>query len=124
MDYIFGQIDNIDTLKTVGEHHTDLTGRNTIRREYPDRVIEDVFTVVDHYASKDADGKCYDWYHITEHYRDTDRFMPQKPAIDDAVTGIEDAMIENDIATNERITDIEDAILELDEAINGGADNG
>jgi hypothetical protein len=50
--------------------------------------------------------------------------MPQKPAIDDAVTGIEDAMIENDIATNERITDIEDAILELDEAINGGTDNG
>lgn len=124
MNYIFGQINDTDILKTVGEHHTDLTGRQTIRREYPDRVIEDVFTVVDHYASKEANGQCYDWYHITEHYRDTDRFMPQKLAIDDAVTGIEDAMIENDIATNERITDIEDAILELDEAINGGADNG
>lgn len=124
MNYIFGQINDTDILKTVGEHHTDLTGRHTIRREYPDRVIEDVFTVVDHYASKEDNGQCYDWYHITEHYRDTDRFMPQKPALDETVTGIEDAMIENDIATNDRITDIEDAILELDEAINGGNDNG
>lgn len=121
MQYIFGQINDVDILKTVGEHHTDLTGRQTIRREYPDRVIEDVFTVVDHYASKQgADGMCYDWYHLADHYRDTDRFMPQKPAIDETVTGIEDAMIENDIAVNDRLTDIEDAILELDEAISGG----
>ena len=37
---------------------------------------------------------------------------------------IEDAVIENDVATNERITQIEDAIIELDEQINGGNDNG
>ena len=37
---------------------------------------------------------------------------------------IEDAVIENDVATNERITQIEDAIIELDEQINGGTDNG
>lgn len=42
----------------------------------------------------------------------------------DDIISVEDAVIENDIATNERITEIEDAILELDEAINGGADNG
>lgn len=35
---------------------------------------------------------------------------------------IEDAVIENDVATNERITQIEDAIIELDEQINGGAE--
>lgn len=37
---------------------------------------------------------------------------------------IEDAVIENDVATNEHITQIEDAIIELDEQINGGTDNG
>ena len=37
---------------------------------------------------------------------------------------IEDAVIENDVATNERITQIEDALIELDEQINGGNENG
>jgi hypothetical protein len=37
---------------------------------------------------------------------------------------IEDAVIENDVATNEHITQIEDAIIELDEQINGGNENG
>ena len=48
----------------------------------------------------------------------------QNETIEQNKIDIEDAVIENDVATNERITDIEDAILELDEAINGGADNG
>lgn len=37
---------------------------------------------------------------------------------------IEDAVIENDVTTNERITQIEDAIIEIDEQINGGNENG
>ena len=37
---------------------------------------------------------------------------------------IEDAVIENDVATNERITQIEDALIELDEQVNGGNENG
>lgn len=38
---------------------------------------------------------------------------------------IEDAVIENDVATNERITQIEDALIEIDEQINnGGSENG
>jgi hypothetical protein len=48
----------------------------------------------------------------------------QNETIEQNKIDIEDAVIENEVATNERITDIEDAILELDEAINGGADNG
>ena len=37
---------------------------------------------------------------------------------------IEDAVIENDVATDERITQIEDALIEIDEQINGGNENG
>lgn len=37
---------------------------------------------------------------------------------------IEDAVIENDVTTNERITEIEDALIELDEQVTGGNENG
>lgn len=48
----------------------------------------------------------------------------ENETIEQNKTEIEDAVIENDVATNERITEIEDALIELDEQINGGADNG
>lgn len=48
----------------------------------------------------------------------------ENETIEQNKTDIEDAVIENDVATNERITEIEDALIELDEQINGGADNG
>lgn len=70
MDYIFGQ----NTVKTVGDSHSDLNGFCSIEREYPDQNITDNFTVVKKIKSdEDAEGKCYDWYEIAEHYRYTDR---------------------------------------------------
>lgn len=70
MDYIFGQ----NTVKTVGDSHSDLQGFCSIMREYPDQNITDNFTVVKKIKSdEDAEGKCYDWYEIAEHYRYTDR---------------------------------------------------
>ena len=44
----------------------------------------------------------------------------ENETIEQNKTDIEDAVIENDVTTNERITEIEDALIELDEAINGG----
>lgn len=90
MEYIFGSIRKnnriIENLKTVGDRHTSLKGRITIKREYPDMTIVDTFTVLDHYKeAEDADGKCYDFYTIEAHYRDTDRFMPQKEDIESKI---------------------------------------
>lgn len=48
----------------------------------------------------------------------------ENETIEQNKTDIEDAVIENDVATNERITQIEDALIELDEQINGGVTNG
>lgn len=70
MDYIFGQ----NTVKTVGDSHSDLQGFCSIMREYPDQNITDNFTVVEKVKSdEDSEGKCYDWYTIAEHYRYVDR---------------------------------------------------
>lgn len=90
MEYIFGSIRKnnrvIETVKTVGDKHTDLKGRLTVKREYPDMTIVDTFTVIDHYnTSEDSEGNCYDFYTIEAHYRDTDRFMPQKEDIESKI---------------------------------------
>lgn len=82
MEYIFGTTVRggveIEILKTVGDEHTELSGRVTTTRKYTDRIIEDTFTVAEKYRSKDgADGKKYDWYFIKDHSRDTDWYTPK-----------------------------------------------
>ena len=77
MEYVFGTVQRgckeLECLKTIGDEHSALHGRVVIRREYPDRVIEDAFSIVEHYSSaEDVDGRCYDWYVIDNHSRDTD----------------------------------------------------
>lgn len=91
MEYIFGTIKRhgkmVDILKTVGDEHTNLTDNHTIERKYPDSVITDTFTVAEHYLSKDGDdGKKYDWYELSNHYRYIDYFSPQKDALIAEVT--------------------------------------
>lgn len=81
MDYIFGDVDRngvtVENLKTVGEAHSDLDGFVQTVREYPDSIITDRFRVVEKYRSdEDAEGNCYDWYVIAEHYRYEDKFTP------------------------------------------------
>ena len=81
MDYIFGVVDRngvtVENLKTVGEAHSDLGGFVQTVREYPDSTITDRFRVVEKYRSdEDAEGNCYDWYVIAEHYRYEDKFTP------------------------------------------------
>lgn len=81
MDYIFGLVDRngvtVENLKTVGETHTDLAGFTEIVRDYPDSTIIDRFKVDEKYHSDDdAEGRAYDWYIISEHYRYEDKFTP------------------------------------------------
>lgn len=118
MEYIFGPIRkegrDFERLETIGERHTDLSGRVIIRREFPDRIIEDVFSITEHYDTKeDAEGNCYDYYLIEAHYRDTDRFTPQRHEIDRGITDAQDATCELSEELDERIADIENALCEL-----------
>lgn len=78
MDYIFGSTtrDGVtaETLLTVGDAHSALTGETEIRREFPDGDIVDHFRVTEHHRSgEDGEGRCYDWYTIEGHYRYVDR---------------------------------------------------
>ena len=77
MDYIFGTStrtgETIENLKTVGTEHTNLSGFISTVREFEDgSKIEDRCRIIKKYASKDAGGKCYDWYLIDNHYRIVD----------------------------------------------------
>lgn len=89
MEYIFGTKTKFGNekpiLKTKGtkeEGHTNLTGYQTVNREYADRYITDTFKVVEKYhTDEDTEGNCYDWYYIENPYRDTDMFTPQKENI-------------------------------------------
>ena len=81
MEYIFGIVEcngvTVENLKTVGQTHTNLGGFTQTVREYTDSTITDRFRVVEKYRSEeDAEGNCYDWYVIAEHYRYEDKFTP------------------------------------------------
>lgn len=78
MDYIFGVVEcngvTVENLKTVGQTHTNLGGFTQTVREYTDSTITDRFRVVEKYRSEeDAEGNCYDWYVISDHYRYVDK---------------------------------------------------
>ena len=78
MEYIFGVAERngvtVENLKTVGQTHTNLGGFTQTVREYTDSTITDRFRIVEQYRSdEDAEGNCYYWYVISEHYRYVDK---------------------------------------------------
>lgn len=73
-----------ENLKTVGEEHSAYTGYVEIRRSYDDCVIVDRFRVVEHYQAAEAEGLCYDWYTIDQHYRYIDGTGPVAAAAKNA----------------------------------------
>ena len=78
MDYIFGVVEcngvTVENLKTVGQTHTNISGFTQTVREYADSTITDRFRITEKYRSdEDAEGNCYDWYVINEHYRYVDK---------------------------------------------------
>ena len=87
MDYIFGVVERngvtVENLKTVGDAHSDLSGYIQTVREYADSTITDRFRITEKYRSdEDAEGNCYDWYVISEHYRYVDRSNALKADIE------------------------------------------
>lgn len=118
MEYIFGTIQKrgqtVDILKTVGNEHTDLTGKHEIVRKYPDCTITDSFNVAEHFLSKEDDeGNCYDWYELSNHYRYIDYFSPQKKELNESISDVQNALIEIDAAHSKSLADIENALCEL-----------
>lgn len=82
MEFVFGETMRggvvTETLKTVGDEHTDFSGSVTTERKYDDRNITDRFEIISKYRSKDGDDrKKYDWYFIKNHSRDTDWYTPR-----------------------------------------------
>ena len=119
MEYVFGTKGRIEVLKTKGGHHTDLTGYHQIEREYPDQTIIDNFRIVRKLDSReDAEGSCYDWYEIDRHYRMTDKTGPVVERLAKTAAEVQDALCEQDAATDERLSTLEDAVCELDATIN------
>lgn len=114
MEYIFGTVRKngvfYDNLKTVGNKHTDLNGAISIIRKFPDNIITDNAKILEHYHSTtDDDGKCYDWYTISDHYRIEDKFTPQIGNTEIEITNLEIENIEQGIS----LTDAEIDIIEL-----------
>lgn len=80
MDYVFGIIQReedesyFENLKVISEEGTNLNGYVEVHRDYADSEILDAFKVVNKYDSQvGIDGMVYDWYEITEHYRNIDK---------------------------------------------------
>ncbi len=78
MEYIFGVAERngvtVENLKTVGDAHSALDGYIQTVREYADSTITDRFRITEKYRSdEDAEGNCYDWYVISDHYRYVDK---------------------------------------------------
>ncbi len=121
MEYIFGKSSSHgECLKTIGETHSDFSGNNIIEREYANAVITDTFDVIKKYQSKiDAEGMCYDWYEIANHYRYIDKYTPNigkvEERFDDDIADTQNAVCDLSTEFEERISDIENALCELSE---------
>lgn len=93
MEYIFGTSSRNgqlqENLKTVDTKHSDLSGYINTIREYSDGTkIEDRCKIIKKYASKESNGMCYDWYYITDHYRNVDTSKKIQDSIDSILVSI------------------------------------
>lgn len=83
-------------------------------RSFPDQTITDRYRIVRLLWSKtDSEGNVYDCYQIDQHYRDTDKFTPNKEEIETGIADAQDATCELSEELDERISELEDALCEL-----------
>lgn len=87
MQYIYGISQRFGTLcenlKTVGAEHTDFSGYIQTVTELGDGTkITDRCRIIEKYASKEANGLCYDWYLIDNHYRTEDTTAKAQKSIE------------------------------------------
>ena len=72
--YIFGRDGDAMILETIGEEHTDLAGDFSVTvRTDVDEIAHSCNVVRKYRSAEGLDGLCYDWYMISDYYRDTDR---------------------------------------------------
>lgn len=88
MEYIYGfstRHGNLsENLKTIGDEHSDLSGFISSIKEFEDGTkIEDKCRIVKKYASKESNGKYYDWYLIDSHYRIEDKSAQSQKNIEE-----------------------------------------
>lgn len=89
MEYIYGISTRfgelIENLKTIdSEKHSDLSGFISSIKEFDDGTkIEDKCRIVKKYASKESNGKYYDWYLIDSHYRIEDKSAQSQKNIEE-----------------------------------------
>ena len=69
-------------------------------------------------SAEDVEGNCYDWYEIDRHYRAVDKTGPVIQQVNESTAALEDALCEQDMASEERMATIEDSLCELDAAVN------
>lgn len=112
MEYIYGTSTRngalCENLKTVGVEHSNLSGYINTVREFGDGTkITDHCRIVKKYASKEVNGVCYDWYTITDHYRETDTTAKSKAEVDKVSANLDyiSMMAGIDIPTEEGAAD-------------------
>lgn len=120
MEHIFGSVRHngvlVENLKTVGDAHTDYNGYVSTRTKLGDgTVVIDRCRVIEHYhAEEDAEGKCYDWYVIDQHYRymDTAPLAQSDTENREAVEQVITDLYLDGVQAQQDITDIQLQILE------------
>lgn len=118
MEYVFGFVERngvtVENLKTVGAAHSDLQGFISVTRKYTDNDITDRFKVVEKYRSdEDAEGNCYDWYVIADHYRYEDKFTP----VSSSLKQTNEMLLAKNAALAESQQVLEDCIAEMAQAV-------
>lgn len=118
MEYVFGTKRDREVLKTKGSIHTNLKGYCQVIAEYPDQIITDNFCAIRKYQSaEDAEGNCYDWYEIKDHYRYIDKYSPNIGRTEAQIEDLENGICEESMVTEERLADIENALCELSDVV-------
>lgn len=120
MEYIIGSVQRGNAsrliLKTKDKVHTDLSGRITLEQKKGNFIIRDTFSIIQKYQTADStDGFAYDWYYITDHFRNEDRSDAIRTELEQEITELEIETIEQD----QELTDHDIAIMELQETLDG-----
>ena len=94
MEYVFGTVrirgEEFESLKTKGPAHSDLEGIIVLQTKYPDSNITDKCKITERYNSdEDSEGNCYDWYIVTDHSCNIDRYSPVKEVVEESLDSVE-----------------------------------
>lgn len=93
-EYVFGTLNGLETLRTKGPSHTELSGFQQAAQESPGEMVTDRFRVVRKLKSaEDEAGHCYDWYEIDRHYRMVDKTPGVAARVDAMAPGVEAAAV-------------------------------